>query len=56
MEYCPWKDESIIFSHFGELRRKWPKNAQKSPKLSKIVVFRLLNNEQPIEIDHITSG
>ena len=36
-------DELIIFDHFGELREKWPKNAQKSLKLSKIAVFRLLD-------------
>ena len=42
MDYCPLKDESNIFSHFGELRKKWPKNAQNSLKSSKIEVFCLL--------------
>ena len=55
MDWCPWKEESIIFSHFGELSEKSPKNAQNSPKSSKIAVFRLLVNEYPIEIDHKNS-
>ena len=55
MDYCPWKDELIIFSPFGELSKKSPKNAQNSLKSSKIAVFRLLVNEYPIEIDHIDS-
>ena len=55
MGSCPWKDELNIFSHFGELSKKSPKNAQKSLKSSKIAVFRLLVNEWPIEINHITS-
>ena len=55
MDYCPWKDELIIFSHFRELSEKSPKNAQISLKPSKIAVFRLLVNEYPIEIDHINS-
>ena len=55
----------IIFSQFGELSEKLPKNAQNSLKLSKNpqnnikssknAVFRLLVNDYPIEIDHINS-
>ena len=30
MEYFPWKNESIIFCHFRELRKKWPK----TPKIA----------------------
>ena len=45
MDYCPWKDELIILSHFGELIKKSPKNAQNNLKSSKIAVFRLLVNE-----------
>ena len=47
MDWCPLEDRSIIFAHFGELRKKWPKNAQKSQKSSKIAIFRLLKNGKP---------
>ena len=39
------KNEMIMFTLFGELRKKRPKNAQISLKLSKSAVFRLLVNE-----------
>ena len=55
MDYCPRKDDTIIFSHFGELSEKSPKNAQNSLKSSKIAVFRLLVNEYSLEIDHFNS-
>ena len=45
MDYCPWKDELIIFSHFGVLRKKLPKNAQIILKSSKMEVFCLLVKE-----------
>ena len=56
MDYGPWKDELVIFSHFGDLRKKSPKNAQNSLKSSKIAVFRFLVNEYSIEINRVTSN
>ena len=49
-------NEMILFSHFGELRKKCPKNAQKSLSSSKIPVFRLLVDKLPIEVLQLTSN
>ena len=46
----------MLFRHFGEMRKKWPKNAQNNPSSPKIAVFRLLVNEYPIEIDRKTGN
>ena len=45
-----------IFILFGELRKKWPKNAQSSLKSSKNAVYRLLVKEKPKETNRIASN
>ena len=50
------KKNWILFTHFEELRKKWPKNAQKRLKLSKIAGFRLSVNERPVESNQNNSN
>ena len=45
MEYFPWNDEMIIFSHFGEPTKKWPENVQNSLNSWKTAVFGFLVNK-----------
>ena len=45
-----------MFTHVGEIKRKWPKNAQNGLKGSEIAVFRLLVNEDSMKIHRLLAG